>query len=65
MGSLKYEITQKCKKLQQTEEADRGRQSTAKSWRGYLDAAVKYGEWCKRPYRCRHFEDCLDNVYPS
>lgn len=62
MGSLKYEIAQKCKKLQQTEETARGRQATAKSWRTYMDSSIKFGEWCKRRYRCRHFTDCRPHI---
>lgn len=23
-----------------------------------MDASIKFGEWCKRRYRCRHFTDC-------
>lgn len=62
MGSLKYEIAQKCKKLQQTEETARGRQATAKSWRTYMDSAIHFGQWCKTTYGCRHFDDCLDYI---
>lgn len=62
MGSLKYEIAQKCKKLQQTEETARGRQATAKSWRTYMDSAIHFGQWCKTTYGCRHFEDCLEYI---
>lgn len=58
MGSLKYEIAQKCKELQQIEASGGGKQVTSQSWRTYLNHAVKYGEWCKRTYKCRHFEDC-------
>lgn len=62
MGSLKYEIAQRCKELMQTETSAGGKQATEKSWRTYLDAAVKYGEWCKRTYRCRHFVDCREHI---
>lgn len=39
-----------------------GRHAIAKSWRTNMDAAVKYGEWCKRTYRCRHFVDCRPHI---
>lgn len=64
MGSLKYEIAQKCKKLQQTEETARGRQATVKSWRTYMDATVHFGQWCKQQYHCRHFDDCREYIQP-
>ena len=62
MGSLKYEISSRCKELMSVEESIKGKHATAKSWRTYLDAAVKYGEWCKRTYRCRHFMDCRPHI---
>ena len=62
MGSLKYEIAQRCKELMLTEASAGGKQATEKSWRTYLDATVKYGEWCKRTYRCRHFVDCRPHI---
>lgn len=62
MGSLKYEISQRCKELMQSETSVGGRQATAKSWRIYMDAAVKYGEWCKQIYKCRHFDNCKGHI---
>ena len=61
MGSLKYEIAQKCKELQANKPVG-GKHTSDKSWRAYLDAAVKYGEWCKQRYHCRHFSDCRPYV---
>ena len=61
MGSLKYEIAQHCKELQANKPVG-GKHTSDKSWRAYLDAAVKYGEWCKRTYRCRHFDDCKEYI---
>lgn len=58
MGSLKYEISSRCKELMQTEASAGGKQATAKSWRGYMNHAVHFGEWCKKQYHCRHFADC-------
>lgn len=50
------------KRLMLMEEYAIGRHAIAKSWRTYMDAAVKYGEWCKRTYRCRHFVDCRPHI---
>lgn len=27
-----------------------------------MDASIKFGEWCKRRYRCRHFTDCRSHI---
>lgn len=57
MGSLKYEISQHCKELQANKPVG-GKHTSDKSWKSYMDASIKFGEWCKRRYRCRHFTDC-------
>ena len=31
---------------------------TKKSERQYKDHAIKFGNWCKDNYKCRHFDDC-------
>lgn len=64
MGSLKYEIAQRCKELMQTEASVGGKQATEKSWRAYLDATVHFGQWCKQQYHCRHFDDCREYIQP-
>ena len=61
MGSLKYEISQHCKELQANKPVG-GKHTSDKSWKSYMDASIKFGEWCKRTYRCRHFDDCLDYI---
>ena len=58
MGSLKYEISQRCKELMLVEESAKGKHATGQSWRGYMNHAVHFGEWCKTTYGCRHFDDC-------
>lgn len=58
MGSLKYEISQHCKALMQTGVSSSGKHTTPKSWKAYMNSAIKFGEWCKRTNKCRHFEDC-------
>ena len=60
MGSLKYEISQRCKQLQ-TNPVD-GKHTSLKSWRTYMDSAIHFGQWCKTTYGCRHFEDCLEYI---
>ena len=62
MGSLKYEISQRCKELMQSETSVGGKQATTKSWRTYMDSAIHFGQWCKTTYGCRHFEDCLEYI---
>ena len=62
MGSLKYEISQRCKELLQSETSVGGKQATTKSWRTYMDSAIHFGQWCKTTYGCRHFEDCLEYI---
>ena len=57
MGSLKYEISQHCKELQANKPVG-GKHTSDKSWKSYMDASIKFGEWCKRRYRCRQFTDC-------
>lgn len=58
MGSLKYEISQRCKELMLVEESAKGKHATGQRWRGYMNHAVHFGEWCKTTYGCRHFDDC-------
>lgn len=60
MGSLKYEISQRCKQLQ-ANPVD-GKHTSLKSWRTYMDSAIHFGQWCKTTYGCRHFEDCLEYI---
>lgn len=62
MGSLKYEISQHCKALMQTGVSSSGKHTTPKSWKAYMNSAIKFGEWCKRTNKCRHFEDCRPYV---
>lgn len=62
MGSLKYEISQHCKALMQTGVSGSGKHTTPKSWKAYMNSAIKFGEWCKRTNKCRHFEDCRPYV---
>ena len=62
MGSLKYEISQHCKELMQTGVSSSGKHTSDKSWKSYMDASIKFGEWCKRRYRCRHFTDCRSHI---
>lgn len=62
MGSLKYEISQRCKELMQTKASAGGKQATTKSWRTYMDATVHFGQWCKQQYHCRHFDDCREYI---
>ena len=62
MGSLKYEISQHCKELMQTGVSSSGKHTSDKSWKSYMDASIKFGEWCKRRYRCRHFTDCRSQI---
>jgi len=62
MGSLKYEISQHCKALMQTGVSSSGKHTTPKSWKAYMDSSIKFGEWCKRTYRCRHLEDCRPHI---
>lgn len=61
MGSLKYEISQRCRELMLLPAPDM-KHTSQKSWKMYKDNAVKYGEWCKRTYRCRHFDDCKEYI---
>lgn len=62
MGSLKYEISQHCKELMQTGVSSSGKHTSDKSWKSYMNASIKFGEWCKRRYRCRHFTDCRSHI---
>jgi len=62
MGSLKYEISQHCKALMQTGVSSSGKHTTPKSWKAYMNSAIKFGEWCKRTNKCRHFKDCRPYV---
>lgn len=62
MGSLKYEISQHCKELMQTEVSSSGKHTSDKSWKSYMDASIKFGQWCKQQYRCRHFVDCREHI---
>ena len=62
MGSLKYEISQHCKELMQTGISSSGKHTSDKSWKSYMDASIKFGQWCKQQYRCRHFEDCKIHI---
>lgn len=62
MGSLKYEISQHCKELMQTGVSSSGKHTSDKSWKSYMDASIKFGQWCKQQYRCRHFEDCKIHI---
>lgn len=62
MGSLKYEISQRCKALMQSGNSAGGKHTSQRSWKIYMNAAIKYGEWCKRNYKCRHFEDCRKHI---
>lgn len=62
MGSLKYEISQHCKALMQEESSPGRKHTSPQSWKIYMNAAVKYGEWCKQNYKCRHFEDCREHI---
>lgn len=62
MGSLKYEISQHCKELMQSGSTAGGKHTSAKSWKIYMNAAIKYGEWCKKTYKSRHFEDCREHI---
>lgn len=39
-----------------------GKHTSSQSWKIYMNAAVKYGEWCKQNYKCRHFEDCREHI---
>lgn len=64
MGSLKYEISQRCKELMLVEESAKGKHATGQSWRGYMNHAVHFGEWCKQQYHCRHFDDCREYIQP-
>ena len=48
MGSLKYEISQRCKALMQSGNSAGGKHTSQRSWKIYMNAAIKYGEWCKR-----------------
>ena len=61
MGSLKYEISQRCRELMLLPAPDK-KHTSQKSWKMYKDNAVKYGEWCKQRYHCRHFSDCRPYV---
>lgn len=61
MGSLKYEISQHCKKLQANKPVG-GKHTSDKSWKLYMDSSIKFGEWCKTTYGCRHFEDCKIHI---
>ena len=60
MGSLKYEISQRCKQLQ-ANPVD-GKHTSLKSWRTYMDSAIHFGQWCKTTYGCRHFGDCQEHI---
>ena len=62
MGSLKYEISQHCKELMQTEVSSSGKHTSDKSWKSYMDSSIKFGEWCKKQYHCRHFSDCQEHI---
>lgn len=35
---------------------------TKKSERQYKDHAIKFGNWCKENYHCRHFDDCKPHI---
>ena len=35
---------------------------TKKSERQYKDHAIKFGNWCKGNYHCRHFDDCKPHI---
>ena len=61
MGSLKYEISQRCKELQANKPAG-GKHTSDKSWKSYMDSSIKFGEWCKKQYHCRHFSDCRGHI---
>lgn len=62
MGSLKYEISQHCKELIQSSSAGGGKHTSTKSWKIYLHSSIRFGEWCKKEYKCRHFEDCREHI---
>lgn len=62
MGSLKYEISQRYKELIQSGSTDGGKHTSQKSWRIYLHSTIRFGEWCKKEYKCRHFEDCREHI---
>lgn len=27
-----------------------------------MDSSIKFGEWCKKQYHCRHFSDCQEHI---
>lgn len=38
------------------------RMPTNSSLQQYITHAVKFGEWCKAQYGCRHFDDCAGHI---
>lgn len=76
MPSLKFEIVN-CPKLKAARDYNKQhkklkdtakikaptlRMPTNKSVRQYTHHAVKFGEWCKAIFGCRHFKDCAQHI---
>lgn len=71
MASLIYEISthayNKAKYLKSPGKDESGNpvevvRITKKSERQYKDHAIKFGNWCKDNYKCRHFDDCKPHI---
>lgn len=71
MASLIYEISthayNKAKYLKSPGKDESGNPAevvriTKKSERQYKDHAIKFGNWCKDNYKCRHFDDCKPHI---
>lgn len=71
MASLIYEISthayNKAKYLKSPGKDESGNpvevvRITKKSERQYKDHAIKFGNWCKENYHCRHFDDCKPHI---
>lgn len=71
MASLIFEISthdyDRAKYLKETPKDEDGNQPepltiTKKSERQYKNHAIKFGNWCKENYKCRHFDDCKPHI---
>ena len=45
-----------------TKKTPKQRMPTNKTVTQYTNHAVKFGEWCKKTFGCRHFEDCAQHI---